>query len=119
MTGDRGKQSPDRLEKLGDRLKKAQSSVDERVRPRQRQPNALGFAFRITTELVAAVVVGVAVGWGLDRWLDTKPWFLIVFFFLGVAAGVVNVYRVTQSSGGDGSVPRSQLPSVNDDDDDD
>ncbi|MEO9876257.1 MAG: AtpZ/AtpI family protein [Anderseniella sp.] len=118
MGGDRKKSSPERLEKLGDRLTKAQVSVDERNRPRQRQPNALGFAFRITTELVAAVAVGVAIGWGLDRWLDSKPWFLIMFFFLGVAAGVMNVYRITQSTGGDGDVPKSELPSVIDDDDD-
>ena len=118
MGGDHKRQSPERLEKLGDRLKKAQVSVDERSRPRQRQSNALGFAFRITTELVAAVVVGVAIGWGLDKWLDSKPWFLILFFFLGVAAGVMNVYRITQSSGGDGSVARSELPSVIEDDDD-
>jgi len=118
MGGDGKRQSPERLEKLGDRLKKAQVSVDERSRPRQRQSNALGFAFRITTELVAAVVVGVAMGWGLDRWLDSKPWFLILFFFLGVAAGVMNVYRITQSSGGDGSVARSELPPVTEDDDD-
>ena len=118
MGGDRKGQSPERLEKLGDRLTKAQISVDERSRPRQRQSNAIGFAFRITTELVAAVAVGVGIGWGLDKWLDSKPWFLIVFFFLGVAAGVLNVYRITQSTGGDGPVPRSKLPSVMDDDDD-
>ena len=118
MGGDHKKSSPDRLETLGDRLKKAQVSVDERNRPRQRQSNALGFAFRITTELVAAVAVGVAIGWGLDNWLDSKPWFLIMFFFLGVAAGVMNVYRITQSTGGDGDIPRSKLPSVTDDDDD-
>ncbi|MEM7634964.1 MAG: AtpZ/AtpI family protein [Pseudomonadota bacterium] len=118
MGDDRKKSSPERLEKLGDRLTKAQVSVDERNRPRQRQPNALGFAFRITTELVAAVAVGVAIGWGLDKWLDSKPWFLIMFFFLGVAAGVMNVYRITQSTGGDGDIPKSRLPSVKDDDDD-
>ncbi len=119
MAGDDKTPSAGRLEKLGDRLKQAQASVDERVRPRERQPNAMGFAFRITTELVAAVVVGVAAGWALDLWLGSKPWFLILFFFLGVAAGVLNVYRVTQSSGGDGPVPRSQLPTVKEDDDDD
>lgn len=118
MGGDRNRPSPERLEKLGDRLKKAQVTVDERSRPRQRQSNALGVAFRITTELVAAVVVGVGIGWGLDKWLDSKPWFLILFFFVGVAAGVMNVYRVTQSTGGDGSVRRSDLPSVKEDDDD-
>ncbi|MCR9257020.1 MAG: AtpZ/AtpI family protein [Alphaproteobacteria bacterium] len=50
-------------------------------------------AFRVGTELVSALMVGVGVGWLLDRWLGTKPWLLIVFFFLGAAAGVFNVYR--------------------------
>lgn len=117
MGDDRDRTSLDRLEELGDRLKQAQVSVDERNRPRKRQPNALGFAFRIATELVAAVAVGVGLGWLLDSGLDTRPWFLILFFFLGVAAGVMNVYRVTKSTGGDGPVPKKDLPSVSDDDD--
>jgi ATP synthase protein I len=117
VSDDREKTSLDRLKNLGERLRTAQESVSERDRPRQRQPNALGFAFRIATELVAAVAVGVAIGWGLDVWLGSQPWFLIVFFFLGVAAGVMNVYRVTQSTGGDGAVPKSELPTVKDEDD--
>lgn len=51
------------------------------------------FAMRISTELVAAVVIGGALGYGLDRWLGTWPWFSLFFFFLGVAAGFLNVYR--------------------------
>lgn len=48
---------------------------------------------RIGVELVVAIVVATALGWGLDRWLGTSPWLTIVLFFLGVAAGMVNVYR--------------------------
>jgi ATP synthase protein I len=54
----------------------------------------LGFAFRVGTELVAATGIGVAVGYGLDLWLGTSPWLLILFLFLGGAAGVSNVYRL-------------------------
>src|SRR5438128_5015288 len=56
---------------------------------------ASGFArgFRLSSELIAGVVVGAAIGWGLDRLLSTSPWGLIVFFLLGFAAGVVNVMR--------------------------
>ncbi|MGB0632329.1 MAG: AtpZ/AtpI family protein [Alphaproteobacteria bacterium] len=60
----------------------------------------LGFAMRIGTELVAALVIGVGFGLLLDNWLNTKPWFMLVFFLLGAAAGMFNVYRVVQNQGG-------------------
>ena len=59
----------------------------------------LGFALRIGVELVAAVVVGVVIGHLLDRWLGTGPWLMVVFFFLGSAAGFLNVYRAVQGYG--------------------
>jgi ATP synthase protein I len=49
--------------------------------------------FRLSSELIAGVVVGAVIGWGFDRLLSTSPWGLIVFFLLGFAAGVVNVIR--------------------------
>ncbi len=61
--------------------------------------SALGLAFRISLELVVAVVVGAGIGWALDRWLGTAPWGMIVLFFLGVAAGMVNVYRAIAGMG--------------------
>lgn len=54
---------------------------------------ALGIGFRVGVELVSALAVGVAIGYGLDRWLHTMPLFLVVFLFLGGAAGVLNVWR--------------------------
>lgn len=56
-------------------------------------------AIRIGTELVAALIVGVGIGYFVDNWLDTKPWFLVLFFFLGSAAGILNVYRAANSLG--------------------
>ena len=53
----------------------------------------MGSAFRLGTELVAAVVVGTIIGFILDNWFDTKPWLIIIFFFLGTAAGILNVIR--------------------------
>ena len=53
----------------------------------------LGLGLRIGVEMVSALGVGLAIGWGLDRWLGTKPWLMVVFFFLGAAAGILNVYR--------------------------
>ena len=59
----------------------------------------IGLALRIGTELVAGVAVGAAIGLGLDWWLGTKPWLMIVFFFLGAGAGIVNVYRTMSGLG--------------------
>ena len=58
-----------------------------------------GMAFRIGTEIVVAVAVGGAIGFVIDTWLDTKPWFLIVFLFLGNVAGLWNAVRATNNQG--------------------
>ena len=57
----------------------------------------MGSAFRLGTELVAAVVVGTIIGFILDNWFDTKPWFIIIFFFIGVIAGIMNVIRTAKN----------------------
>ena len=57
----------------------------------------MGSAFRLGTELVAAVAVGTIIGFILDNWFDTKPWFIITFFFIGVIAGILNVVRVAKN----------------------
>jgi len=54
---------------------------------------------RAGVELVAGVGVGALVGYGLDQWLDTTPWLLIVFFVLGAAAGMLNAYRAVAGWG--------------------
>jgi ATP synthase protein I len=59
----------------------------------------LGVAFRVGTELISALVVGVGIGLLLDSWLETGPGFLIAFFFLGAAAGIMNVYRAASGFG--------------------
>ncbi len=56
--------------------------------------SALGFGLRVGVELLAALVVAIAIGWGLDRWLHTLPLFLIIFVLLGGAAGVANLWRM-------------------------
>lgn len=58
------------------------------------QGNALGMGMRVGIELVSALVVAVAIGWFLDSWLGTRPFLLILFFLLGGAAGVANVWRL-------------------------
>ena len=53
-------------------------------------------AFKLGTELVAAVAVGTIIGFILDTWFDTKPWLIIFFFFLGSIAGILNVIKVAK-----------------------
>jgi ATP synthase protein I len=57
------------------------------------QPSPLGAAFKLSTELVAAVAIGTIIGFILDKTFGTTPWLIIIFFFLGVAAGIVSVFR--------------------------
>ncbi|MEK9672799.1 MAG: AtpZ/AtpI family protein [Rhodospirillaceae bacterium] len=65
----------------------------------QPQKSALALAFRVGIELVSAVAVGLAIGYGLDAWLDTKPWLMLVFTILGGCAGILNVYRMARGFG--------------------
>ncbi len=98
MTADPPKPSKEGFEA---RLRAAQAKQAKREgRPAPGSRGAgIGFAFRIGTELVAGVVMGVAIGLALDYWLDSRPWFMIVFFFLGAGAGMLNVYRTVTGIG--------------------
>ena len=78
-------------EQLKDRLKNARKKL--KVEKENPQTSNIGQAFKLSTELVAAVLVGTIIGFILDNWFDTKPWLLIIFFFLGAAAGILNVIR--------------------------
>ena len=55
--------------------------------------SSIGAAFKLSTELVAAVAVGAIIGFILDNTFGTKPWLIIIFFFIGVVAGIINVIR--------------------------
>ena len=98
MTDD---QKPDSLEDLDKRLKRLREK-DERGAAggsgRSGSASGVGFALRIATELVAALVVGGVIGYLLDQWLGTTPWLMLVFFLLGAVAGFMNVYRVMMRS---------------------
>ncbi len=62
--------------------------------PKPADGSALSLGLRVTSEFVAAIVVGAFLGWELDRWLHTSPGLLILFIALGTAAGFYNVYRI-------------------------
>ena len=76
------------------RLKIAKSKIKKQVfLDNEKRGSFMGNAFKLGTELVAAVGVGTIIGFILDNWFDTKPWLIIIFFFLGTAAGISNVIR--------------------------
>jgi len=76
------------------RLKIAKSKIKKQVTSNnEKKGSFMGSAFKLGTELVAAVAVGTIIGFILDNWFDTKPWLIIIFFFLGAIAGLHNVIR--------------------------
>jgi ATP synthase protein I len=83
-----------KIKEIATRLEIAKKSI-KNMRNNNQGSNAasLGKALKISTELVAAVVVGSIIGFLLDDWFDTKPLLTICFFVIGVAAGILNVFR--------------------------
>ena len=79
-----------RLKIAKEKIKDLQNTSDEK------KGAFMGNAFKLGTELVAAVAVGTIIGFILDSWFDTKPWLIIVFFFLGAAAGMLNVIKTAK-----------------------
>jgi ATP synthase protein I len=85
------------MTKLNDfktRLKIAKSKLKKQIlSDSEKKGSFMGSAFKLGTELVAAVGVGTIIGFILDSWFGTKPWLMIIFFFLGAAAGMLNVVK--------------------------
>jgi ATP synthase protein I len=120
----RGELSPEdraaierRSAELGRRLEEARHGSDVAGalrRPETSRGAAMGRALRVSAELIGGIVVGSLIGWSLDRWLGLdKPWFFILFFLLGAAAGILNVVRMAMRE-----QKTPPLPSVKDDDED-
>ncbi len=92
---------PSSLRDLDERLKDFRGRID----PWEKKPtlgapaNGFGVAFTVTTYLVTGIAVGALVGWLLDAWLRTGPWLFVLFFFLGAASGILNVYRMATGMG--------------------
>jgi ATP synthase protein I len=92
-----------RLDRLSRELDAGKREREEAERPSRTNSADLAYAFRLASEFVAGVLVGAALGWGLDRVAGTSPWGLIVLLLLGFAAGVLNVVRVSSRMTGGGS----------------
>lgn len=113
---DRGAELPDeadlsaRLKSLGQRLDQAGSVRNAETSFASRSAadsSAFARGFRLSSELVAGVLVGAALGWLIDRWLGSLPWGMFVFALLGFTAGVLNVMR--QAGVAPGGVPDSTV----------
>jgi ATP synthase protein I len=82
-----------RLSQIKDSRKTGTDQSGDGQNNAQARASAMAMGFRLSSELVAGVLVGAALGWGFDRLLSTSPWGLIVFLLLGFTAGVINVMR--------------------------
>ena len=76
------------------RLEIAKKKVLKRnIGDKKHNPSPIGTAFKLSTELVSAVAVGTIIGFILDKTFGTKPWLILIFFFVGVIAGITNVIK--------------------------
>ena len=82
----------EKISKLKEKIENIEKKKLNESKPNKE--NGAGFAFKISTELIAALVVGVGMGLIVDNYLGTKPFGLIIFFILGSFAGFLNIYRV-------------------------
>jgi len=83
------------------RLKIAKKKISDRqIEYKHKSSSNLGQAFKMSTELVVAVLVGTIIGFILDNWFGTKPWLILIFFFVGVAAGIMNVVKSAKNMQG-------------------
>ena len=83
------------------RLKIAKNKAKSKESTNNKQSSSsMGAAFKMSTELVSAVVVGTIIGFILDNWFGTKPWLILIFFFVGVVAGILNVVRSAKNMQG-------------------
>ena len=82
------------LKEISARLEIAKKNTQKnQIKNKGSNAASIGKALKISTELVAAVMVGTILGFILDNWFGTKPWLIIFFFFMGVVAGILNVIK--------------------------
>ena len=68
-------------------------ALEKNVRNKKQETSHIGSAFKLSTELVSAVAVGTIIGFILDKTFGTKPWLILIFFFIGVITGIINVIK--------------------------
>ena len=81
-----------RITKLKEKIENLERN--KKIKSYQKKKTGAGFGFKISTELVAALIVGVGIGLIVDNYFNTKPFGLIIFFVMGAFAGFLNIYRI-------------------------
>jgi ATP synthase protein I len=111
----------DRLKDLGQRIDRTLDEQRGTPDDNSQEGSAAGLAMRAVTELLVGLLVCMALGWGADKYFGTAPWIMLALMPMGLAAGVMNVMRLSRSKqaedilGGKGPTP----PSVKPEDDED
>jgi ATP synthase protein I len=109
------REKDDPLRELGERLDKARrgrtgSEQAPAPSPDREAGKALGTGLRLGVELVAAVFVGAGLGWASDKSFGTRPWGIIVGFFVGIVVGMYEVFRVMMSMNAPGAAQSPSQP---------
>ena len=84
---------------LTKRIEKALNKEEKQKTENNGNQTLINTFSRVATELLAGLLIGAGIGWTIDKWLNTSPWFLIIFFLLGGAAGILNLWRIVTGKG--------------------
>lgn len=102
MEQDPNKARLDSLSKRLGEIKKSQDVETEKLRVERGSSKGVAAGMRIVTELLAALLGSMIIGWFLDRVLGTSPWFLMAMLILGVAAAFRNIWKIANTREGEG-----------------
>ncbi len=80
-----------------DLKEKIDQAKNKYISTKKNEPKSFGKIMKVVVEIVAAMAVGLGIGILIDNYFETRPIFIIVFFLLGSAAGILNVFRVAKS----------------------
>ena len=83
-------------QKLASRIKKKSKNLKSEKISKQNN-SALGLGLKLATDFVVTIIVGCLIGLGVDKILETKPIFFLIFLFLGIAGAFLNIYRTVLS----------------------
>ena len=89
---------PGDLDKFDAKLKAARERIEgSGTQELASEGTSMGYGFRLSVELLAGLLVGLGLGYVIDGWLGTRPWFMLVLMILGMGGGILNVMRVTRT----------------------
>ncbi len=92
-------EDPRNLDQFDAKLKAARERIEGREGEGSKgsyNDSLAGVGYRMSIELVVGICVGLGLGWLIDKQMGTKPWFMLILMFLGLAAGIFNVVRLSK-----------------------